>query len=293
MASNVAKATAVALLAASSCATEEGQYQGVACSSALQSLASQLNDVCCSPLSNCVSGIPVTCSAACADLYVPFSSACGSFIQQSGGGLADLAQNCDQTQQGGDAYENDICPTGYLQHGDNCYLFSLDIASYDVAEKACETLGGELACIDDQDENAWISAQLGANDDFWIGLHDRSNEGQFEWSGGNCASSYTNWFCTQFPCQEPNNAAAGADGADGSDCVRMCPAGGSTGYIGSCAAGSWADYACTAENHCNPSGPCSLRCLNTVDARRRLRNSWLSNWLESAWILMLSFLCRR
>lgn len=225
-------------------------YNGQGCGAAMQSISTTVNDVCCSPLSNCVDGTPNACTAACADAFVPFADACQQFVSAAGGGLEAFVATCQATQDGsGPSMESDVCPSGYLEHGDNCYLFSLDIAAYDVAEKACEALGGELACINNADENDFISQQLTGTDDYWIGFHDRSIEGTFEWSGGSCTSTYTNWLCTQFPCQEPNNAAAGLDGDGGSDCARMCPVGGSDGYSGGCAAGAWADFACTHENH--------------------------------------------
>eukprot|EP01052_Picozoa_sp_SAG31_P007349 SAG31_NODE_350_length_17241_cov_156.139715_7_plen_209_part_00 len=67
------------------------------------------------------------------------------------------------------------CPAGYVAHDNKCYLFSLDQATFADAERACEILGGELTCIEDEEENTFVTQQLtGAsgvniNDQFWIG----------------------------------------------------------------------------------------------------------------------------
>ena len=109
--------------------------------------------------------------------------------------------------------------------------------------RACETLGGELACINDEDENSFITSLLLGNDDYWIGLNDREVDNTFQWANKQCTSTYRNWMEG-----EPNNAAGGVEGDP--DCVRMCPSDASPGYVdGSCQPGQWADYACPAENH--------------------------------------------
>jgi hypothetical protein len=145
------------------------------------------------------------------------------------------------------------CPEGYRLFNGNCYLFSSSKARYADAEHACERLNGTLATIEDQRENDFVTehltAVIGGNDDYWIGFHDRGTEMNFEWSGGQ-TSSYTNWQqCTvdQQCTSEPNGA--GGNGESVGDCVRMCPAGGSTGKYGECIPGKWADYMCEAEFH--------------------------------------------
>lgn len=109
--------------------------------------------------------------------------------------------------------------------------------------RACETLGGELACINDEAENSFVTDLLIGNDDYWIGLNDRDVDNTFQWANKQCTSEYRNWMVG-----EPNNAAGGLEGDP--DCVRMCPSDASPGYVdGSCQPGQWADYACPAENH--------------------------------------------
>jgi hypothetical protein len=208
---------------------------------------------CCSPLSNCVTGYPVQCSAECADIWLPFRRDCRRYLDGQPG-LSDLGQAChDAGGKHGDSSATDVlnCPRGYHQYENNCYLFSLDTATYNIAEKSCEALGGELACINDQAENDFITSLLVGDDDYWIGYHDRNRESQFEWSNTQCTSTYENWLPT-----EPNNLAS----VRGSpDCVRMCPAGTSVGDVTqvidgvtsthSCTPGMWADFSCVHLNH--------------------------------------------
>ena len=83
-----------------------------------------------------------------------------------------------------------------------------DKAPYDLAEKACDALGGQLTCINNKEENDFLTAQLTASDDYWIGFHDRHRNhdhahGRFEWSNSHCSSGYTNWM----PPNEPNGMA--------------------------------------------------------------------------------------
>ena len=151
------------------------------------------SQACCNPLSNCAGGFPVQCSQQCSDLWLPFIRDCGAFVAEQPG-LSELGQACHSTRKV-DSGTTDVmgCPTGYVQYGYNCYLFSLDRADYNTAEKACEALGGELACINDAAENTWLTSQLTGDDDYWIGLNDRNHEGEYEWSNAQCTSPYTNW----------------------------------------------------------------------------------------------------
>jgi hypothetical protein len=147
-------------------------YHGKSCPQALSAMVTDLNTACCSPLSNCASGSPKQCSQACARLYQPFYRACSRFIHRQGGGLSSLAKTCSHAKNDAAAVASTTCPRGYKKFGDNCYLFSLDKATYDVAEKACEALGGELACVESKEENDFLTSNLQAKQDYWIGFHD-------------------------------------------------------------------------------------------------------------------------
>ncbi|MHC5111405.1 MAG: lectin-like protein [Planctomycetota bacterium] len=59
------------------------------------------------------------------------------------------------------------------------------------AEKYAVSLGGHLATINDEAENNFLFAELGASEP-WIGLNDRDNEGTFVWSSGEPVE-FTDW----------------------------------------------------------------------------------------------------
>jgi hypothetical protein len=71
--------------------------------------------------------------------------------------------------------------------------------TWTAAEAQAVTLGGHLATIDGQEENAWIGETFSDPDLLWIGLNEAANEGQFVWSSGEQAD-YRNW-----RAGEPNN----------------------------------------------------------------------------------------
>ncbi|MBY0111771.1 MAG: hypothetical protein K2Y21_03035 [Phycisphaerales bacterium] len=65
------------------------------------------------------------------------------------------------------------------------------------------SMGGDLASIDDADENAWVRANVvGNNTKPYIGLNDAGVEGTLVWSNGS-TSTYRNW-----RLGEPSNSAA-------------------------------------------------------------------------------------
>ena len=218
-------------------------HDGVECASSLAALSADLNAACCSPLSNCAGGFPVQCSATCSDLWLPFRSDCHAYLRDKPE-LSELGRACyDAIVKQGDTTATDVvaCPSGYHQFGDNCYLLSLDTATFDVAKAACEGLGGELACVNDTHEQDFITGlAAGADEYYWIGLHDRDAEGDFVWANKQCTSSYSNWLDG-----EPDDSGGGSAESAAADCVRMCAAEAS----GSCQPGRWVDDACPTEFH--------------------------------------------
>ncbi len=64
-------------------------------------------------------------------------------------------------------------------------------ASWTQAESLANSLGGHLATVRDDAENAWLSTTY-PGELAWIGLNDRANEGQFEWSSGEPVN-FTAW----------------------------------------------------------------------------------------------------
>ena len=96
---------------------------------------------CCSPSSNCAQGFPVQCSAACADAWLPYRRDCRAYLSANQPGLSNLGTACHDTRKVDDApTAPQGCPNGYEQHGDNCYLLSLDRATYNIAVSSATSI---------------------------------------------------------------------------------------------------------------------------------------------------------
>jgi len=111
------------------------------------------------------------------------------------------------------------------------YLLAED--SWQNSEAQAVALGGHLATVNDQDEQAWIfttfNAYGGVNRSLWIGLSDAAQEGDFQWVTGE-ALDYTHWL----PLQPDNSPAT-----DGETYVHML----NVGNIFGNPAGFWNDLA--------------------------------------------------
>jgi len=82
--------------------------------------------------------------------------------------------------------------------GGHHYYCSTQTASWENAKTTCENNGGNLAVINDQDENTFLASLL-TTQSAWIGLSDIDTEGNFEWVNGDNLN-FTNWYPGQ-----PNN----------------------------------------------------------------------------------------
>ncbi|XP_061436025.1 LOW QUALITY PROTEIN: aggrecan core protein-like [Lethenteron reissneri] len=82
------------------------------------------------------------------------------------------------------------CEPGWHGFGGRCYRYVADRLPWAEAEEACRSVGGHLASVASRDENNFILA-LGS-DYQWIGLNDRSSEGDFRWSDGS-QLSFEHW----------------------------------------------------------------------------------------------------
>ena len=60
------------------------------------------------------------------------------------------------------------------------------------SENACMDLGGHLASIHSKDENSFVKSMLDGRYEYWIGLNDRDEEGNFIWTDGS-AVAFTDW----------------------------------------------------------------------------------------------------
>ena len=100
---------------------------------------------------------------------------------------------------------------GFLYMGSlngKSYYCSRFLADWETAEEFCATAGGELAVVNSADENTFLASFL-TTQAAWIGLHDKTTEGIFEWVDGS-GLTYQNWYPGQ-----PN------DYGIGQDCIEM------------------------------------------------------------------------
>jgi len=93
------------------------------------------------------------------------------------------------------------------------YLLT-DTNSWSAARAQAESLGGNLVTIDDAAEQNWLVETFG-NTQFWIGLTDANQEGDFQWADGS-SSDYRNW-----AAGEPNDYQFGGANPEGEDYVLM------------------------------------------------------------------------
>ena len=114
------------------------------------------------------------------------------------------------------------CPCDVGEHAEHVYLAcTSESRTWADAQSFCEELGYDLAVIDDAMENEAVRARIG--DDTWIGLEDRTTEGDYVWVTGT-RPGYLNW--------RPGDAPRGASQPT-YDCVEM-----------DAATGEWLDVAC-------------------------------------------------
>jgi len=100
------------------------------------------------------------------------------------------------------------CPEGYAVFRGICYKFFDTRKTFSDAAAACGEDGGTLAMPRDAETNAFlISLYRSVSDSgFWFGLHDRREEGSFEWVDGSALGTYSSWAPGQ-----PDNLRGGED----------------------------------------------------------------------------------
>ena len=80
--------------------------------------------------------------------------------------------------------------------GLHCYLIVNAKKTWAEAENHCDGLAGNLVSIHSSGENAYVSSTVAGTEDFWIGLHQTSNDGEIDenwfWSDGS-VFSYASW----------------------------------------------------------------------------------------------------
>ncbi|XP_074535590.1 ladderlectin-like [Halichoeres trimaculatus] len=112
------------------------------------------------------------------------------------------------------------CPGGWARYHDRCFLYIGATKSWALAERHCQTLGGNLASFHNDAEKSFVNELLhtvtgGELQWTWIGGSDAQQENIWLWSDGS-RYTYTNWCSGQ-----PDNLGGQQH------CIEMFP-GGST-----------------------------------------------------------------
>jgi hypothetical protein len=71
------------------------------------------------------------------------------------------------------------------------YLAYPTTLTWPQAEAYAQSLGGHLATVNDAGENQWLRTNY-ADNAYWIGFNDLTNEGTFQWASGE-SITYSNW----------------------------------------------------------------------------------------------------
>ncbi|XP_019647029.1 PREDICTED: C-type lectin 1-like [Branchiostoma belcheri] len=95
------------------------------------------------------------------------------------------------------------CSESYTKFRETCYKAFNTLANFGDSALYCRVDGGTLAMPRDAATDAFLISLKNSVDDksdFWFGLHDRREEGSFEWIDGSALGSYDSW-----APGEPNN----------------------------------------------------------------------------------------
>ena len=90
------------------------------------------------------------------------------------------------------APELTIDPNETFINGGSEYRLTSSATTWEEAQAEAEELGGNLLTINDVIEKQWVSQTFGTSQQYWIGLNDQAEEGQFNWVSG-ADSAYRNW----------------------------------------------------------------------------------------------------
>ncbi|XP_055732126.1 asialoglycoprotein receptor 1-like [Salvelinus fontinalis] len=146
------------------------------------------------------------------------------------------------------------CAENWEYYGGKCYYFSPDKLTWVQSRDECITRGGHLVIIGSREEQKFLDQQIGtkmlyAEDKFWIGLTDSTNENEWLWVDNSSLNSSTSfWLSTT----EPDNwKGDGGKYSEGEDCARMGEPGGTEDGK------SWLDFNCnkTQRRICETKSP--------------------------------------
>lgn len=134
-----------------------------------------------------------------------------------GNGIIDGVEQCDDANDTpGDGCDGCVVQCdgqGEVLNIDtlHCYWVVLNPEPWHAARFTCQSWGGDLSSITTSAEDGFVTALL--SDQVWIGGHDGTTEGTFEWVSQE-PWSYENWDTTQ-----PDTGATG----EIEDCVEIHP----------------------------------------------------------------------
>ncbi|XP_066295830.1 C-type Lectin CRL-like isoform X2 [Branchiostoma lanceolatum] len=106
----------------------------------------------------------------------------------------ERSRNAAMEQRLHDCKMASSCPDRYTTWRGICYKVFNTLKTFSGAAAACREDGGTLAMPRDAETNAFlISLSANGRVNFWFGLHDRREEGSFEWVDGSALGTYNSW----------------------------------------------------------------------------------------------------
>ncbi|CAH3196636.1 unnamed protein product, partial [Porites evermanni] len=82
---------------------------------------------------------------------------------------------------------NSACQQGWIGHGTSCYKLVTPSKTWENAKRECEKRYAKLVKVESREENDFIKTLLLPTDkdgNYWIGLSDSDNEGDWMWTDG-------------------------------------------------------------------------------------------------------------
>ena len=93
---------------------------------------------------------------------------------------------------------NSACQQGWIGNGTSCYKLFASYITWENAKEECEEWNASLVKVESSEENDFIKTELlptHKNGNYWIGLSDSDNEGDWMWTDGTQLdlNGYENW----------------------------------------------------------------------------------------------------
>ena len=103
---------------------------------------------------------------------------------------------------------NSACQQGWIGNETSCYKLFTSSKTWENAKEECEEWNARLVKVESSEENDFIKKELlpAKYGNYWIGLSDSDNEGDWMWTDGTQLDSdgYKNWGDNQ-PKNKNNN----------------------------------------------------------------------------------------